>query len=83
MKGNETISGLAQELAYMTGCSLRGITLTRKDEGWLMTVKILDRRMQPKVSFLFAHTPEDCFDQLWAALRSTAINLTWREDRWA
>ena len=76
------ISGIEQEMIWQTGVQLQGMTFSKKDEGWLLTVKVKDRQGKRKVSFVFAHTPEDCLDTVWTAMCSTAVTLKWREDKW-
>ena len=40
----------SQEIAWASRCILRGFTFKKREDGWLMVVKVTDRKSVPKVA---------------------------------
>lgn len=76
-----TIEGIEQEVAYYSGYVLRGINFSKRDDGWLMIVKVDGKRGKPLVTFIHAPTPAECMEVMEQALRTRHYTLKWREDK--
>ena len=71
-----------QELAYHTGCILTGINIRPQAEGWLMVVKVTDRKGEPMVAFVTGRTFYDLWDLLYTAASGDKVTLKWKKDKW-
>lgn len=76
-----TIADLEKTIAYQTGVVLEGITFTRKNTHWVMTIKVRGKKGEPLVAFVDAHTIADLLQFLDAAIHTKAVHLKWYPDR--
>ena len=76
------ILDLEQEIGWETGVILRGISVTRKDGNFLMTVKVIDRKHKARVAFIEGHTIRICYALLAGAVYTNAIHLKWNIDKY-
>ena len=81
--GYTLLLDLEQQIAYHTNSVFRGLSVTKKEEGWLIVLKVKDTKGVNRVSFTFAPTLESGFDLIAAAIHTTSVTLKWREDKFS
>jgi len=72
-----------KDFAWATGKVLRGITLKRKDDGWLVVVRATTKRGSPVVSFASGKV----LRKVWANWLDICMDrhgeLMWHKDKYA
>ena len=70
-------------IQWDTGWTLSGYTLTKKEDGWLMTIKVTSGKGVRKVAFIHTNSVYNCWAYLYKALTTTGVRVKWRDDRFA
>lgn len=81
-RGIRDISDVLKQTAFLTGYLMTGLNFSMRDDGWLLVVKVRSKKGGHLVTFIHAHSPEDCLDYLWEAMHRNDVKLKWREDKW-
>jgi len=71
-----------KETTWQTGWLLSGYTFTKRDDGWLLTLKCTSRKGVRKVAFIHANTVLDCYQLWYSAMVSNSFTLKWRDDKY-
>lgn len=71
-----------KETVWATGWMLTGYTFTKKDDGWLLTIKVCSQSGVNKVAFITAPEIASCYELWYSAMTTTSIKLKWRDDRY-
>ena len=70
---------LSEQVSWATGKEFTGLTITQKEEGWLMTLRVRDGA-EAQVAFIGALTLLDLWRNLWVVLFKD--KLKFRKDRY-
>lgn len=81
-RGIRSLEDIEKEVAYQSGYLLTGLNFSKRDDGWLMIVKVQSKKSGHLVAFIHALTTDDCLDVLWSALTSNDIHLKWKPDQY-
>lgn len=71
-----------KETVWSTGWMLTGYTFTKKDDGWLLTIKVRSRSAVSKVAFIHAPQIASCYELWYAAMTTTSVKLKWYDDKY-
>lgn len=71
--------GFEQDFAWLTGMTLTGLTLKRKEHDWLLVIRAKARDGRGKVTFVQTGTPEECLSLFWWMVNQRA-GVVWRDD---
>lgn len=70
--------GLDQHLPYLAARTFKGLTLTYRDDGWLLVLKA-DRKGRPQVAFFGGDNPEECIHEMASSLIFDLVR--WQPDK--
>lgn len=75
-------SDIEKHIAYQSTYVMTGINFTKKDDGWLCILKVRSKREGDLVTFIHAHSPEECLQVIWSALTTSSFTLKWKQDKY-
>lgn len=86
MAGTTLVSFLQEPeklTAWETGYDLHSFSLTAKDGGWLLVIRVNAKNGGRLVTFIGGNTVADCMETWFAAMTTTSIKLKWSKDKFA
>ena len=72
------VADLDKELAWQTGMTFKGLTISLRENGWLMTVRA-SQDGSNYVLFCAGLTMTECYRELWWSLKQKTNH--WRPDK--
>jgi len=72
-----------QIVAYETGSTLVGYSIKKKEDEWLMMIRVKTSSGKFMVAFIGASTIDTCWELFYTAVTKTSFTLKWKLDNFS
>jgi len=69
--------------AWETGYELHSYSFTRKEDGWLLCIRVNSMKGGRLVTFIATESVMECWQRWYAAITGNAYKLEWARDKFA
>lgn len=71
------------DFMFVTGNTFRGMTLSKKEDGWTLSVRATTDRKVNVYAMAFGEEPNELAGNLMKLLGGKEANFVWRLDNWS